>query len=136
MNEVEEAILKLEEKLTQTEMLVDVDALNRIYADDIMVTAPVGICVDKSAVMAEVRQGSQNAKVESYDKEDLSVRAFGDTAVTSYRIIAKATFDGIEIKRRLCITNVWLRRGGRWQIIARHTASRPGDTPPASEVLA
>ena len=130
MNIVEQEILKLEEELTRTEMQVDVDALDRIYADDIMVTAPIGICVDKSAVMTEVRQAAQKAKVEKYDKDDLKVRAFGDTAVASYRIIAEATFEGMEIKRKLCISNVWLKRDGRWQIIARHTATLPGDTPP------
>ena len=47
---------RLEEELMQTELRLDVQALDRIYADDIMVTAPIGICVDKSAVMTEVSQ--------------------------------------------------------------------------------
>ena len=130
MNEVEKEILTLEEKLTQTEMQLDVEALDRIYADDIMVTAPIGLCVDKPAVMTEVRQAADKAKVERYDKDDLKVRAYGDTAVSSYRMNAEATFEGKEIKRQLCITNVWMKRNGHWQIIARHTASLPGDTPP------
>lgn len=133
MSEPEKEILKLEEELTQTEMRVDVDALNRVYADDIMVTAPIGICVDKSAVMTEVRQAAQKAKIEKYDKDDLKLRAFGNTVVTSYRLTAEATFEGVEIKRRLCITNVWMNRDSRWQIIARHTATLPGDKPPSTE---
>jgi ketosteroid isomerase-like protein len=131
MNEVEKEILTLEEELTQTEMRLDVEALDRIYADDIMVTAPIGLCVDKPAVMTEVRQAADKAKIEKYDKNDLKVRAYGDTAVTSYRMTAEAKFEGTEIKRQLCITNVWLKRNGHWQIVARHTASLPGDTPPA-----
>jgi len=131
MNEVEKEILTLEQELTQTEMRLDVEALDRIYADDIMVTAPIGISVDKPAVMTEVRQAAEKAIVARYDKDDLKVRAFGDTAVSSYRMTAEAKFEGTEIKRQLCITNVWLKRSGRWQIVARHTASLPGDTPPA-----
>jgi ketosteroid isomerase-like protein len=123
MNNVEKEIRKLEEELTQTEMRLDVDALDRIYADDIMVTAPIGICVDKPAVMTEVRQAADKAKVEKYDKNELKVRAFGDTAVTSYRITAKARFEETEINRVFCITNVWMKRQGRWQIVARHTAN-------------
>jgi ketosteroid isomerase-like protein len=133
MNEIEREIVKLEEELTQTEMRVDVDALDRIYADDIMVTAPIGICADKPAVMTEVRAAAAKAVVGRYDKDDLKVRAFGDTAVSSYRMSAEATFEGVSIKRQLCITNVWLKRNGSWQIAARHTASLPQDTPPASE---
>ena len=133
MNDTEKEILRLEEELTQTEMRVDVQALDRIYANDIMVTAPIGICVDKPAVMTEIRSAAEKAVVGRYDKDDLKVRAFGDTAVSSYRMSAEATFEGVEIKRQLCITNVWMKRNGDWQIVARHTASLPSDTPPATE---
>jgi ketosteroid isomerase-like protein len=130
MTDVEKEILGLEEELTQTEQRLDVRALDRIYADDIMVTAPVGVCVDKPAVMTEVRSAAEKAAIVRYDKDDLKIRAFGDTAVSSYRMVAEATFEGTEIKRLLCITNVWLKRNDEWQIVARHTASLPGDTPP------
>lgn len=124
MNEVENEILRLEEELTRTEMRVDVEALSGVYADDIMVTAPIGLVVDKAAVLNELRQAAQKAKIESYDKNDLKVRAYGaDVAVTSYIMTAKATFDGTKIDRQFCITNVWMRRDGRWQIVARHTAN-------------
>jgi ketosteroid isomerase-like protein len=136
MTDVEKQILWLEEELTQTEMRVDVEALDRTYADDIMVTAPIGICVDKPAVMTEIRQAAEKAVVDRYDKDDVKVRAYGDTAVSSYRMTAEATFEGTQIKRSLCITNVWMKRDGQWQIVARHTASLPDDTPPAGEVRA
>src|SRR2546426_12286232 len=131
MNDIEKYILKLEEELTQTESRLDVAGLDRVYADDLMVTAPIGICVDKPAVMSEIRQAAEKAIIGRYDKDDLKVRAFGDTAVSSYRMTAWATVEGTEIKRALCITNVWMKRNGGWQIVARHTASLPGDTPPA-----
>lgn len=130
MTEVERHIFNLEEELTQTEHRLDVQALDRIYADDIMVTAPIGMCVDKPAVMDEVRSAAEKAVVGRYDKDDLKVRAFGDTVVSSYRMAAEATFEGREVKRQLCITNVWMKRNDQWQIVARHTASLPGDTPP------
>jgi ketosteroid isomerase-like protein len=132
-NDTERDIFKLEEELTQTETRLDVDALNRIYADDIMVTAPIGVCVDKPAVMSEIRMAAEKAIIGRYDKDDLKVRAYGDTAVSSYRMTAWATVEGNEIKRALCITNVWMKRNSHWQIIARHTASLPNDTPPAGE---
>lgn len=124
MNEVEKEITTLEDELTHTEMRLDVGALDRVYADDIMVTAPIGLVVDKPAVMNEVRLAADKAKVESYDKNDLKVRAYGDnTAVTSYVIKAKATFEGTELNRQFCITNVWMKRDSGWQIVARHTAT-------------
>ena len=134
MNSLEKEITSLEEQLTQSESRLDVAALERVYADDIMVTAPIGICVDKPMVMDEVRRAAAQAVIGRYDKNDLKVRGFGDTAVSSYRMTAWATVEGTEIKRALCITNVWMKRSGDWQIVARHTASLPEDTPPAGEV--
>jgi ketosteroid isomerase-like protein len=134
MKDTEKQIQQLEEELTQTEARVDVDALDRIYADDIMVTAPIGICVDKPAVMSEIRMAAEKAVIGRYDKDDLKVRAYGDTAVSSYRMTAWARVEGQELKRSLCITNVWMQRNGDWQIVARHTASLPDDKPPAGEV--
>jgi ketosteroid isomerase-like protein len=131
MNEIEKEIQRQEEDLTQTEMRIDIEALDRIYAEDIMVTAPIGVCVDKPAVMAEIRQAAEKAVLGRYDKNDLKVRAYGDTAVSSYRMTAEAKVEGMEIQRQLCITNVWMKRQDRWQIVARHTASLPGDGPPA-----
>jgi ketosteroid isomerase-like protein len=134
MNQIEKEIVRLEEELTQTESRLDVGALERIYADDIMVTAPIGICVDKPAVMTEIRLAAAKAAIGKYDKDDLKVRAYGDTAaVSSYRMSTEATFEGTEIKRQLCITNVWMKRSGNWQVVARHTASLPNDTPPVAE---
>jgi ketosteroid isomerase-like protein len=133
MNEVEKEIVTLEEELTHTEMRLDIETLDRIYADDIMVTAPIGICVDKPAVMTEVRQAAEKAVIGRYDKDDVRVRAYGDTAVASYRMTTEATFEGTQIKHQFCITNVWMRRNGSWQIVARHTASLPGDTPPSCD---
>src|SRR5215472_3020315 len=77
MNEIENHIRKLEEELTQTEHRLDVEALDRIYADDIMVTAPIGICVDKPMVMDEVRRAAAHAVIGRYDKDDLKLRAYG-----------------------------------------------------------
>src|SRR5437667_7791079 len=101
MNDIQQHILKLEEDLTQTESRLDVAALDRIYADDIMVTAPIGICVDKPAVMTEVRAAAAKAVIGRYDKDDLKVRAYGDTAVSSYRMDAEATFECAVIKRHI-----------------------------------
>ena len=136
MNELEKEITRLEEQLTETESRLDVTALEGVYADDIMVTAPIGICVDKPAVMDEVRRAAALAIVGRYDKDDLKVRGYGDTAVSSYRMTAWATVEGQELKRSLCITNVWMKRNSHWQIVARHTASLPNDAPPAGETCA
>ena len=120
---VEQEILRLEEELRQAEMQFDVATLDRTYADDIMVTAPVGIVVDKSAVMAEVREGASKAKIETYNKDDIKVGAYSDTAVASYRLTVKGKYETTDVNRQFHVTDVWMKRQGQWQVVSRHTAS-------------
>jgi ketosteroid isomerase-like protein len=119
--EIELEILKLEEELRQAEMRVDVETLEQFYADDIMVTAPIGVVVDKALVREELRRAG-TARVEVFDKDDFKVRAYGETAVASYRTTVKGEHEGVEIRQQFRITDVWLRRDGRWQVVSRHTA--------------
>ena len=51
MTDIERQIFKLEEELTQTEHRLDVQALDRIYADDIIFTGITGAICDNPAVM-------------------------------------------------------------------------------------
>ena len=124
---INQEIEKLEDKLWQAEKSLDVDALDRIYADDIMVTAPIGIVVDKPAVMTEVRNAAAHATIGTYGKDNLKLRVYGDTVVTSYRMAIEGQYEQTTIKRQLQITNVWLKRKGGWQVVYRHTASLEQD---------
>ena len=117
----EQEVIALEEELRKAEMAVDRTALDAFFADEVMVTGPIGVVVDKAAVMDEVERASK-VKVEEYNKDDVKVRIFGDTVVTSYRVSAKAVQDGVRIDQTFRMSNVWLKRNGRWQVVARHAA--------------
>jgi ketosteroid isomerase-like protein len=121
-NKIEEEILKLERELAQAELSLDADAIDRIYADDVLVVAPIGIVVDKAPVMAEIRMAKEKSSVDVYDKKNLKVRSFGDTAVASYTMHVEGSCETIKLVHDLQITNVWMKRNGQWQIVTRHTA--------------
>lgn len=130
--QLEQDILTLEDGLTQATRTLDVAALDRIYADDIVMTGVLGETCSKTVLMDEARRGvaqreaaaAAGKRIEgSYDKEDFSVvAASGETAVTSYRFVVAMKGEGIDVHRRYRTTNVWMRRQGRWQIVAAHTA--------------
>jgi ketosteroid isomerase-like protein len=122
-------ILAEEDRLTQATRGLDVDALDRLYADDIMFTGVTGVICSKTSLMDEARRGASERKgsatapaVVSYDKDDLHGVRHGDTAVTSYRFDVTIRHEGQETVRRYRTTNVWMRRDGSWQVIAAHTA--------------
>jgi ketosteroid isomerase-like protein len=125
-------ILGLEERLTTATRTVDVDALDAIYADDIIFTGVTGVVCDKQSIMDEARRGLAErraasttpgaASVVSYDKHDLRAIRHGTTAVASFRFEITIRGDGQEVTRRYRTTNVWMKRGQVWQIVAAHTA--------------
>ena len=129
---MEPEIVTQEDLLTEATRTLDFAALERIYADDIMMTTVLGDTpCNKSTLLEEAKRGlAQRASaaaagtpmVGTYDKEDLKVVSHGDTGVTSYRFVVTFKANGVDVRRRYRTTNVWMKRHGRWQIIAAHTA--------------
>jgi uncharacterized protein (TIGR02246 family) len=125
-------ILEQEQQLTEAKRTLDLDAMNRIYADDLLLTGVLGepTC-SKRAVMDEVRQGiAERDKARTGGvpfetvtaNEDTKVVALGDTAIASYRFVVAFKGPDLDQRRRYRTTNVWTKRDGRWQIVAAHTS--------------
>src|SRR5262245_19158709 len=119
-------IVAQEEQLTVATRQLDLDALDRIYADDILYTGVTGATCDKSSLMDEARRGKAQREavpapkhfVASYDKSSVKVVAHGDTAVTSWRFVITINNNGQETRRNYQTTNVWMKRRSAWQVIA------------------
>ena len=125
-------ILRQEEQLADAKRTLDLDALNRIYADELLMTGVLGepTCT-KAAVIDEARRGvaqrdsavaGGQAFETSCNNEDVTVATHGDTAIANDRFVGKFTGPNVDVHRRYRTTNVWIKRDGRWQIIAAHTA--------------
>jgi ketosteroid isomerase-like protein len=121
-------ILEQEQQLANAKRTLDLDAIDRIYADDLLLTGVLGepTC-SKSAVMDEMRRGiAQRAAAQAggaafdtrTENEDTKVVALGDTAVANYRFVVTVTGPNLDLRRRYRTTNVWVKRDGRWQIVA------------------
>ena len=129
---VEQEILAQEENLTEAKRKLDIAALDRLYADDVLYTGVTGEVCGKGAMMSEARQGliQRDSAVaqgkqftSSIDKEDIKVVTHGDTAIASYRFRVQIQGDGIDITRRYRNTDVWLKRENTWQVIGGHVSS-------------
>jgi len=128
----EQEILQQEEQLANAKRALDLDALQRIYADDLVMTGVLGepTC-GKAAIIDEAKRGitqrqaaaASGRHVEaSAENEDMKVTAHGDTAIASYRFIVRIKGQNIDVNRRYRTTNVWMKRDGRWQVVAGHMA--------------
>jgi ketosteroid isomerase-like protein len=128
----EQEILQQEEQLANAKRTLDLDALQRIYADDLIMTGVLGepTC-GKAAIIDEAKRGvtqrqaaaaSGRNVAASAENEDMRVTAHGDTAIASYRFVVRIKGHSTDVLRRYRTTNVWMKRGGRWQIVAGHMA--------------
>ena len=131
-NTAEREVLAQEDRLASAKRTLDLDALDRLYADDLLMTGILGepTC-SKPAIMDEVKRGiAQRASAlasgqqvrMSVDNEDMKVSGHGETVITSYRFVVTGNGEHVDIHRRYRTTNVWMKRDGRWQIVAAHTA--------------
>jgi ketosteroid isomerase-like protein len=54
---------------------------------------------------------------------DVRVRVYGAAAVMTSRNLLRATFDGKDWSGDHALTDVWVWRDGRWQIVRRHASA-------------
>jgi hypothetical protein len=59
-------------------------------------------------------------EIDDYAYEEIDVELFGNTAVVVSRYRQSARLGNRDASGDLRITDVWIRRDGRWQIVRRH----------------
>jgi ketosteroid isomerase-like protein len=126
----DQEIVEQEEQLADAKRALDLGAIDRIYADDLLLTGVMGepTC-SKAAVIDEVKRGiaeresaraSGGPVVMSAKNEDMQVVRHGDTAIANYRFVVTIKGPAVDVSRRYRATNVWMKEDGTWQIIAAH----------------
>lgn len=69
-----------------------------------------------------------NGKVRgsAFEYTHLRVMVDGDAAVTDSLLTFEASIDGKDWSTKAWCTDVWSRRGGRWQVMKRHSSPPVG----------
>jgi ketosteroid isomerase-like protein len=129
---VTEEILSLEREYDQAYAHHDADAFERMHTDDFRMTAR-GKVATRAEVLAQLRDANRPRDViESLTSDDVQVRAYGDTVVTTgrWKRVSKSA-EGMDTSAEGHFTRVWVRQGGRWRMSVAHyspiagTAKRP-----------
>jgi ketosteroid isomerase-like protein len=94
----------------------DTAALERIWADDLIFTNPRGAVQTKAQRLADIQSG--DTRFDSLETTDLAVRVYGDTAVINGLTTVKGQYSGQEASGQYRVTQMLVRRDGRWQIVA------------------
>ena len=60
--------------------------------------------------------------IVSFAFQSMDIDIFGDTAVIHARYSQIANYDAVNLSHVYWLTDIWARRDGQWQVIARHSS--------------
>lgn len=98
----------------------DSAAMERIVADDFVITHASGSTQTKQDILKMLERGrAANRPSPKFSTEDSQVRLFGDTAVITGKVKMHMG-ERTNVER---YTDTWVRRGGRWVVVASQLSS-------------
>lgn len=113
---------EIEEVMLQNEIGMinkDIETLENNWADQYILTIPTGVSYTKSEYIARLK--SDEVEYLDIKSTDTEIRISGDTAVVTGQIISRIKIRGEELSLQPArFTSTFVKRNGRWQIIARH----------------
>jgi hypothetical protein len=135
-------ILRLEDLLTEAWAKNDTATISAIVADDFQYWSFKGVRRNKADLLRAVshvdlrvpQSGQGRFRTEAFDRseeastkiEDPMVRIYADAAVYTARIIDVVKHaDRQEFTAKSCVTVVFIRRSGKWQMVAEHETLLP-----------
>jgi ketosteroid isomerase-like protein len=114
--EIKDEVLKAEEARNQALPKGDVDALDRIYADDLVYTNAAGALLTKSQHLADLKGRTLNFR--SFKHDDVQVHVYGNTGVVTGISTSAAEYKGIVSSSPRRFVNVYVKQDGRWLCVA------------------
>ena len=113
----------LETRFAQALVKSDVDALDTLVSDDWIVIGPDGSITAKAAFLDVVRSGAlTHATMES---DETRVRAYGDTATVTARVVTSGAYRGQAFTTRERSTDVFVRTQGVWKCVLTQLTTIP-----------
>ena len=113
--QVEQQVRQLNDEWVKALVRGDGETLNRIMADDFILTYPLE-GDDKADFIGGVTSG--DLKIEHLSREQVSVRVFGQTAILMARDAATWLYHGREISGHYKVIMIYTLRDGHWQLCA------------------
>jgi ketosteroid isomerase-like protein len=108
----------LEMKWTESYRQHSIDILSSLLADDFVITVEDGNVYSKAGYISHTADGS--VRVDVAEMSDLKVRIHGDTAIVTGAYHEKGAANGKAYEYHDRLTDVWLKTGSKWQVIASH----------------
>lgn len=126
-DQIERRILILERNLMEALKLRDSAALKRFLADDFILA---GINIGETGAPQPdkaryIDWAVKNLELKSYNVEKTTVRVFPSMAVVTVNYKRQASVAGAPSDGDFIVTDVWIKRGNRWQAVSHHISQSP-----------
>ncbi|HEX8091816.1 MAG TPA: DUF4440 domain-containing protein [Blastocatellia bacterium] len=124
----EQELLKVERAWLDAYLNRDVAAMEQIESDDFTITHADGQVITKAQEIANLKKAPARDSSISFGTENTKVRFYGDTAILTGVFVYK----GKDSTERSRYTDVYVKRNGRWQVVASHLTrlAPPAASPP------
>jgi ketosteroid isomerase-like protein len=114
----------------------DIAMHDRFWADELVYTSALGRRKSKADIMRELREeAAATPKPDEgtavYTAEDIRIQQYGDTAVVAFRLIGTTDKAGTKTVANYFNTGTFLKRNGKWQVIAWQATALPKASEPA-----
>ena len=117
-DDVEGTITHLERDWAAAIVNKDLAALDRLLADDFNGTSPTAHTFPKTTAIEDLKSGKY--AVYTMELDEISVNIYGDAAVSFTSQEEKSTYAGKNTSGHYHFTDVWIKKDGRWQVVASH----------------
>ena len=116
-------LMQLERDIGRANVERDAAFFERVEADEFVFTDSSGGLTTKKEDVDGVRKPpNPDVKLLAYDVDDMQVRLYGEAAVVTGRVTTKQNVKGEERTGRSRFTDVFVKRDGRWQLVAGHSS--------------
>ena len=114
----------------------DIAMHDRFWADELVYTSALGRRKSKPDIMRELRDETKaTPKPEEgttvYTAEDIRIQQYGETAVVAFRLVGTTDKAGTKTVANYFNTGTFLKRNGKWQVIAWQATALPKTSEPA-----
>ena len=114
---VSHELVEVAHDLAQAVSEHDVERLETMLAAEFTLQGAAGQ-LDREAFL-EAAAGPY--EIDEFAYEQIDPEVYGNTGVLVSRYRQRARLEGRDLSHRMHVTDIWVRRDGRWQIVRRHS---------------
>lgn len=135
MSKSEQQVRELNQAWAHAVTKSDAAALDRLFADDIVVTSGSGAVRNKAEEIKDAAGGAPDPDFSlrrPFTTEDVRVKIYDDAAIVTGLARWAFRYKGQDVNQERRYTHVDVKDHGQWRIVAQHISSNLYKKPPAS----